>query len=214
MKDTSPIRNITWSLAHILLVAAVIQIVSPSQPVLVGAATQQEGQKSVEEAYSGNPQVKVRKIKIGDKIRNFDEKFDEKDDWPRRLALEVENISTKPITYLEVNLTFPETRSSGNVMAYPITFGAIPNLPKGKSAENTFKLMPGEKLNVSLGEEYERLEKFLGTRQPMNQIHRVQVVMGLIGFEDGTGWSAGDFLIRNPDIPGRWINVGRTVVPH
>jgi hypothetical protein len=171
-------------------------------------ANQRGKLKKIEEAFTINPQVRVTKVKVGSRERHFDEEFEEADDWPKRVSLEVENISTKPIIYLAVNLKFPETRSSGNLMMYPVKFGIMPTLAQSSHAR-PLRLMPGEKLEVALDTHYEDLEHFIGTRQPMNQIQRVQIEIGFIVFEDGIAW-AGEFLRQDPNNPSRYLPVGQT----
>ena len=113
MKVRSSVGNIAWSLAYIFLIAVVIGVAGTSQPVLVDAAIQKDGQKFIEEALSINDQVRVTKIKVGPNIHKFKEPFDESDEWIRKVSLEVESIATKPIVFLTVNLNFPETTASG-----------------------------------------------------------------------------------------------------
>lgn len=208
MKSKSSIVRIIWSLTYIVLAGVVLRVAITSRPVLVEASPQSDQRKLLEEAYSSNPQVRVTKLKIGSNTRRFNEEFDESDDWPRRLALEVENIATKPITYLQVNLNFPETKSSGNMMSYGIVFGVRENLGTSIVANKPLRLMPGEKLQITLDNEYDKLERFIQIRHKMNQIRKAQVEIGFIVFEDGTAWAAGDFLRPDSYNPRHYINVG------
>src|SRR6266404_8361429 len=102
------------------LIAVIIGVAGISQPALVGAAVQKDGQKFTEEAFSINRQVRVARIKVGPNIRKFKEPFDESDDWTRRLNLEVESIATNPIVFLSINLNFPETTASGPEQSAPL----------------------------------------------------------------------------------------------
>jgi hypothetical protein len=211
MKSESSFAKIVWSLAYLFLVALALRAAIHSQPVRVEAAPQQSQRKSLEQAYSGNPQVRVTKLKIGSDIRRFNEEFDESDDWPRRLALEVENTAAQPITYLQINLNFPETKMSGNMMSYPIEFGARPSLGGSAAARKPLRLMPGEKLQIDFNDHYDELERFIRIRHTMNQISKAQVEIGFIIFEDGMAWAAGDFLRPDPNNPRHYISVGRTI---
>jgi len=71
--------------------------------------------------------------------------------------------------------------------------------------------MPGEKLELSVGDNYDRLAQFIGTRHSMHQMQKMQVEICFIIFEDGTAWTAGDFLRPDPNNPRRYNNVGHTV---
>src|SRR6266404_2702123 len=110
METKSSIARIVWSLTYITLVVIALRF-AITGPLHVRAAPQGQ-RKVVEEAFTVNPQIRVTKLKIANTPRNFKEEFDETDDWPRTLSLEIESIAVKPIVYLEVNLKFPETRSS------------------------------------------------------------------------------------------------------
>jgi hypothetical protein len=207
MKAKSSIWKIVWSLAYVFLIALIVGTVITSQPITVGATSQQDERKSLEQAFDGNPQLRVTKIKTGPHIRKFKEAFDESDDWAKRLSLEVESVATKPITFLSVNLNFPETKVSGSMMSFPVEVG----IRQGHPSTTPLKLMPGEKFELSVGDNYERLEQFIGKRHSMHQIHKMQVEIGFIIFEDGTAWAAGDFLRPDPNNPTHYINVGRAV---
>ena len=201
-------RTILWSLGYLCLAVVALQVTVTSKPLKLGTTSQQNERKSLEQAFSSNPQVRVTKLKVGPNIRRFSEEFDESDDWLKRLSPEIESTAIKPITYLEINLKFPETRSSGNLMSYPITMGIRPNSTPSAPAQKALHLMPGETLEITLDNDYDRLERFVGIRHSMNQIHRVQVEVGFIVFDDGTAWIVGDFFRPDPNNPRHYINVG------
>jgi hypothetical protein len=75
-------------------------------------------------------------------------------------------------------------------MSFQIDTGIRPNSPVRNSAVKPLRLMPGEKLEITVSEHYDRLERFIGTRHPLNQIHKIQVEIGSIIFEDGIAWTA------------------------
>jgi hypothetical protein len=211
MTNKSPVVSIAWSLAYILLGALVIRAALTSQPLRIAAAPQQTQRKSLKEAESSNPQVRVTKLTVAGHSKRFNEEFDEADDWPRRLSLEIENTADKPITFLTVNLNFPETRSSGYMMTYPVELGVRPIANPRAAAGKALRLMPGEKVQISLNDKYEALEGFIKNRHSMNQITKVEVEIGFIVFEDGIAWAAGDFLRPDPYNPRHYINIGRNV---
>ena len=208
MKSESSMGKILWSVAYLCLAVLALKVAITSRPLRVGAALQQDQRKSLEEAFSSNPIVRVTKLKIGPNIRQFKEEFDESDDWLKGFFLEIESMATKPINYLEVKLNFPETKSSGPMMSYPIAIGINPDSKASAPAKKPLQLMPGEKLDITLDDDYDRLERFIRTRHSMNQIHKAQVEVGFIVFDDGTAWIVGDYFRRDPNKPGRYINVG------
>jgi hypothetical protein len=164
-------------------------------------------EKTIEQAFTINPQVKFTHIKDGDNIRNFNESFNGEDDWLKRLSFEIENISKKSIVHLQFHVNFPETKSTGNEMSYLITFGQIPGskLPTKKSP---LLLKDKEKLEISLNDYYDKIVKFVEQRQPIKTISKVQFEVGFIVFEDKIAWAAGEFSRQDPDNPNRWINIG------
>ena len=210
MKFKTPVGNILWSIAYVSLAAVALTSTITSQPLRVGAVLQQGQQKSLEQAFSSNPIVRVTKLKIGRNLRQFNEEFDDSDDWLKGFFLEIESMANKPITYLEVKLNFKETKSSGPMMSYPIAIGINPDSKASALAKKPLHLMPGEKLEITLDDDYDRLERFIQIRHSMKQIHRAQVEVGFIVFDDGTAWIVGDYFRRDPNKSGRYLNVGRT----
>jgi hypothetical protein len=212
MKSESSLGKILWSVAYLCLAAVALKVAITSLPLRVGAALQQDQRKSFEQAFSSNPIVRVTKLKIGPNSRQFKEEFDESDDWLKRFVFEIESMANKPITYLEVNLNFPETKASGNLMSYPIAIGINPNPnPKASpTAQKALRLMPGEKLAITLADDYDKLERFISIRHSINQIHKAQVEVSFIVFDDGTAWIVGDYFRRDPNNPRHYINVGQT----
>lgn len=207
MKKESSLTTLIWSITYLALIVFVLLGAVPRTSG-VDALAPQNQRKSIEEAFTFTPQVRVTRLKIGSVERRFKEEFDESDDWPKRLSFEIESIAAKPIVYLEVNLNFPETKSSGSMMSYPIKLGVRPDV-KTSDTGQPLLLMSGDQLKINVSEYYENLERFIRGRHSMNQIRRAQIEIGFIIFQDGTAW-AGDFLRPDPAKPGRYIPVGRS----
>jgi len=166
----------------------------------------QSEKKTIKLAYSSKPQLKFTEVKVGQKDRKFDEGFDAEPEWVKNLSFKLENISGKPIVYLSVNINFPETRSSGNLMSYQVVFGQHPH---SKLKHNKpMLLMPGETLEVFLDNEKDKIYKFVNERQSIESIQKVELEIGFIVFEDKTAWTAGSFLRQDPNNPNRYNNIG------
>lgn len=159
----------------------------------------QSEKKTIKLADTIKPQLKLSELKVGQKDRKFDESFDAETEWVKSLSFKLENISGKPIVYLKVNVNFPETRLTGNLMSYGVTFGQFPD-SKLKHNEPML-LKPGETLEVSLDKEKDKIYKFVNTRQPIELIQNIQLEIGFIVFEDKTAWTAGSFLRQDPSNP-------------
>src|SRR6185503_17578728 len=128
MKKESSLTTLIWSITYLALIVFVLLGAIVPRTSSVDALAPQNQRKSIEEAFTFTPQVRVTRLKIGSMERRFKEEFDESDDWPKRLSFEIESIAAKPIVYLEVNLNFPETKSSGSMMSYPIKLGIRPDV--------------------------------------------------------------------------------------
>lgn len=163
----------------------------------------QDDKKIVQLAYSRDPQLKISEIKLGQQPVKFGELFDTDLDWIKNLAFKLENISDKPIVFLQVNVNFPETRSNGNLMSYGLTFGQRPD-SKFSTDKEPMLLKPGETLEISLDKEKDRIYKFVNERQPIETIHNVELEIGFIIFEDKTAWTAGTFLHQDSDNPDKY----------
>lgn len=94
-------------------------------------------------------------------------------------------------------------------MSYPIAIGINPHSKASAPAKKPLHWLPGEKLEITLDDDYDRLERFIRLRHSMNQIRKAQVEVGFIVFDDGTAWIVGDFFRPDPNKPGRYLNVGR-----
>ena len=162
----------------------------------------QSEKKTVTVARTANSQLEFSDLKVGLQNRNSGEGFDSDPEWVKDLSFNLKNSSDKSIVYLKVNINFPETRSTGNLMSYGINFGARPGL---QSKFNTpLSLKPGETLEIALDKEKEKLYKFLSGRQPIESIKKVELEIGYIIFEDKTAWTAGTFLRQDPANPSRY----------
>ena len=168
--------------------------------------TSQQQEKILEKAFSSTPQVKITRLETGGQSRKFGEKFDEEDDWLQKLSFQAQNTTNKPIIFLQVNLNFPETISSGPMMSYPLLFGLKPNSSM-TAKRDPLRLMPEEVLDVRVEKDYDRIKEFVDRRHP-GGMNKAQLEIGFIVFEDQTAWTAGMFYKPDPADPRRYINVG------
>lgn len=163
----------------------------------------QSEKKIIELADTIKPQLKFTEVKVGQQDRKFDESFNAEAEWVKNLSFKLESISDKPIVFLQVNVNFPETRSTGNLMSYGVSFGQRPGLNL-KQHNKPMLLMPGKTVEVSLDKEKDRIYKFVNERQPIESIQKVELEIGFIIFEDKTAWTAGTFLRQDPNNPNRY----------
>jgi len=183
-----------------LVVISTIFIVFSTKDALSVYA--QNEKKTITLARTIKPQLKFAEPKVGQQDRKFEESFNAEAEWVKSLSFKLENISGKPIIYLQVNVNFPETRATGNLMSYGVSFGERPGLKLKDS--KPIMLMPGETLEVVLDKEKDKIYKFVNERQPLESIQKVELEIGFIIFEDKTAWSAGSFLRQDSVNPNRY----------
>jgi hypothetical protein len=163
----------------------------------------QSEKKVIKLARTIKPQLKFSDVKVGQQGRKFDENFDSEPEWVKNLSFKLQSISDKPIVFLQVNVNFPETRLTGNLMSYTMMLGRKPDI-KFKQHNKPMLLMPGETLEISLDKEKDKISKFISERQPIESIQKVELEIGFIVFEDKTAWVAGGFLRQDPNNPNRY----------
>jgi hypothetical protein len=161
-----------------------------------------DSKKVISLAPTIDPQVKFSDILVGSQNRKIGERFEAGQEWLYDLSFRVENVSKRPIAFLQVNVNFPETRATGNLMSYTIYFGEMPG--KKYKGSKPMLLKPGEAVNVDLESEKSKLARFIGERQPIDLISEIELEIGFVAFEDGTAWSSGKLVRPDPDRPGRF----------
>jgi hypothetical protein len=155
------------------------------------------------ESYSNEP-LKVIKIKAANKSLGFDEQISGADDWLKAAEITVKNISGKDIVFIEIDFNFPETKSSGNEMSFPLRLGSRPGVT---NSNPPVVLRSDDEATLSLeGKRYEQLVQFIEHRHSISAIGKVAVNVGFVIFADGTAWSGGKFLRRDPNNPNRYIS--------
>ena len=114
------------------------------------------------------------------------EPFAAGDDWLRGFTLRVRNISSKPITYLEIGLSFPEARYHNGGIGHPLRYGR--NVAGAhQNAPNPMLLWPGEEAELTFtDEEFHNFRTFAERLNGSADFHMLQVGMASVRFADGT----------------------------
>lgn len=206
-KYTSPPRRrITAALvlANLCVLTLYVSGWSYGPPRIPGA--QGGGRAVVREHPLNNEPVDIGDIKFRGGGRKFGERFEGGDAWLKDITLKVKNKSEKPVTYLRLDLTFPETRATGNVMLHQLYLGHRSDIPSLLNNQPLL-LMPDESLDISLSSQFEEIKRMIEGRQPpVGNIGELVVRLGEVMFEDGTLYSGGALFKRNPDAdsPRKW----------
>lgn len=176
------------------------------EKALITTVKAQNADKIIQLVPTINPQLKFSKVKVDQQPIELGKYFEADQNWIENLTFELENISDKPVVFLQGNINFPETRTTGILMSYLKSFGQRPN-SKFKSKNEPMLLEPGETLEVSLDKEEGRIYKFINERQPIGTIHKIELEVSFIIFEDKTACSAGTFVRQDPNNPDRYIRI-------
>ncbi len=154
-------------------------------------------------------EIKVKESEEKEKVIRFGEKFIEDGQWLKKANFKIHNKHTKPITYVQINIDFPETEATGIMMQHQLFLGQHPVFKKPINA-TPLQIMPGESLEVSLAPEYGEIKKMIELRNPpIDYISKILIRLSEVGFEDGTIYSGEEIFRRNPDPNSfpKWLKV-------
>jgi hypothetical protein len=146
--------------------------------------------------------IQLGKKSIGKKFMGRDNKL-----WLKQTTLRLLNTSSKPITYAQINIDFPEILSAGIMMQHQVFVGHHP-VYKTTVKRKSIRVLPGEKMEVPLALEYENINHTLEfIQRPVSDITRIVVRLSEIGFEDDTLYSGGSLYRKNPESNGqpKWL---------
>ena len=168
--------------------------------------TAQEKHRIVERTPFFNEPLEFVEISGGGEALELDKAFSRGDEWLENFSIKIRNKHDKPIVYVSIALDFNETRSTGNGMTFPLSYGIHP-LTKAKK-EGEPAVPAGETVELKLTpQKYESLKKFLAERHRLADLTSVALRISMIIYEDGNGWSAGNFMRPNPSRPGAYIPI-------
>jgi hypothetical protein len=152
-----------------------------------------------------NEPVKIVGVMIKGRHVKFAEKFTGDDGWLKGAKFRLKNVTGKKIVFIELDVNFPETRTSGAEMSYRINLGQIPNINHPAAP---LSVASGGEVEADIDEKrYGNLLKLIEERHSISNISKSHVQVGFVVFDDGTAWSAGSFYRQDPNNPKRWIPV-------
>lgn len=155
----------------------------------------------------GQEIVSIEGIERDNRILSLGEEFSTSGEWLRGAKFKLRNDSGKEIVYISFELEFPETASSGSVMVFPIWIGHRPGTIVFDKRD-PLSLKPNERLTISLDDAtYAKLVKFIELRHPLSSLSKVIPRVEFVAFEDGTGWSGGEYLRQDPKNPKAYVPI-------
>jgi hypothetical protein len=175
----------TKRLLQLLLVCGAATFLIKGVLVLTAAQSTQtssEDRKFTTKEFVDMP-VRVREV------RNL-----QSETWPNDLEIEVENVSSKPIYFINAVLSFPDVPVPNGTSGIVLKYGNIENMDVGRSAKSEDEhLDPGKTLILRVSKIYVKGLLAKEKKSPGN-LKRFKFWFSIISFGDGTGYEAGQFL--------------------
>ena len=128
-------------------------------------------------------------------------------DWLKNLTLKLRNTSGKTITYLQIDLSFPEIARDGRTVLKQVFLGVDPDR---KFLRTELHMAANETIKIPLAEQYDDIKALaLAGSFPVENLSKLWVDLHAALFEDGTLFEAGSLFKRNPDPNAldKWIKV-------
>lgn len=123
-------------------------------------------------------------------------------EWLKGFAVQLTNTSGKNINFVSVRITFVRPKddptASDPPLMHSITFGRNPFSVKDPATLNEFKTPPNGTVDVVLTDDtYEMLKRVLKKLRYPDDIKRVELLLEVVGFDDGTVWDMGRLFRRD-----------------
>lgn len=155
--------------------------------------------------------LKGQPLNTSDTVRREEgiraQEFDADLDWLKDLTLKVRNTSEKTITYIALNLHFPEVTKNGHTALHQVFIGVDPDR---KFQRPELRLAPNETIEVPLAERYAGIETLVRAgNSRVENVGKLLLEFQSALFDDGTLFEAGTLYRRNPDQndPHKWIKI-------
>jgi hypothetical protein len=121
--------------------------------------------------------------------------------WPNDLEIEVENVSSKPIYFINASLIFPDDPAPNGSSGIILKYGNPENMDIARIAKAEDQHFdPGKKIVLVISEIY---KKGLLAKQKIHpeNFEKLEFSFDIISFGDGTGFEGSQFLdLRKKDI--------------
>lgn len=178
------------------------------------SAPPNDGRRQISRDYWFNETIKINGLFRGDKPVAVDERFLADSDWLRGLRVRIKNNAGKDISYISLDLEFPETIATGNIMLFPFSYGPHPigKTTQDDSVKAQRPVPTGNHVEMVVDDVvFGRLKGFLESQQPLDRVTRVKIRISMIQFTDGTAWGTGSSLKPDPNDPRRWNPVNMPI---
>jgi hypothetical protein len=126
------------------------------------------------------------------------QQFEADPGWLKNLTVKLKNTSGKTITYIVLNLYFPEAMKNGRIGDHQIFLGVDPDR---KFPRPEFRLAPNESVEIPVAAQYQDIETLArtpGVNLPVENVSKLWVEFHAALFDDGTLFEAGVLYKRKP----------------
>jgi len=141
--------------------------------------------------------------------------FPQEEDWLKQLKIEVENISGKPIDYLEFVAMVCDINNVDYCVAIPIIYGNVPTTKitlddinsskrlgqtasKPQSNNSAVPPLPaGDKIKLAISEKgYNGAKETIEKTLPIAKINSADLLLGQVHYTDGSAWFNESMLVN------------------
>ena len=180
-------------------------VMGKSMSSAAAPSQQQLRERRIDKVSHYSPPVKITVVKTKKKrsIR-FEEKFVDDDDWLKGLTVRLDNSSGKSFTYARIEVQFrrPQDQEQDPPAIWYLEYGDYPFRYKTEEEIPPVRVkavLPGESLEISLSDsDFNQLDLFLKDTRYFNGGNTIELRITDIGFTNGTVWSHGQILKRDP----------------
>jgi hypothetical protein len=199
-------RITTLTTALFLLLTSVIWTTSGTVFAKSKLLLRQEQERAIGKLSWRNEPIEIVKVKIKGKDIELGRKFLEGDDWLKGLTVAVKNVSGKPISRIELSLSFPRAEgTSDDVPTYSVAiiYGRDP-----AEAGTQKQVASGESVSINLLEvNLPVIKADLKELGYPETITYARIMVDSVTFNDGTVWAGGDtILYPDPVNPKQKVN--------
>lgn len=152
---------------------------------------------------NGQPLKSIETVAGRDRTNDFEADAD----WLNHLTIKIKNKSGKTITWMLVNVLFPEVTKDGSVAMHQIFLGVYPDAPLPRPE---LRLAPNETFEIPLSAKYEEIRHLvnvIGSGMPIENVSKVEIQFHAALFDDGTRFETGEMFRRDPNDPHKWIKI-------
>ena len=176
---------------------AIVLTVFVSLFVFISFASAQEQKRVVRlteyQIPSLGKMLEIIEIRITGKKIEFGKEFNADESWLRNLSFKVRNLSEKPIKFIRMSFSLPETRTAESGIGFSFTYGnpsgcnAITSPPCNFNSEEVKIVQPKEEIELKFTEQHYQGTLALVLRKTgITTLNQVVVGIAVIEYEDGT----------------------------